>query len=328
MLKQLAVCAALVSATGTVARAGNGTNLTKYVADTTQVMLVVDVAGAKGSKLVQDSFTKLLDTQPDARAKLAEIGLDPLRDIDTLALSFGGVDEISSMKDTSSMVIIVEGRLPKDAMINLKGATRSTVSGVDVFTKDDTEGAIIDKRLFFAKKGHIGDVIALAKGTSKANLATSAKGKELREVLKVAPTKSHMWGAFVLPQKDRDKTMAAQLPVNAFSMGFTFSTLVAGTLRLETPSAPAAEKMLGMLQAALPQVSQMMGAIGLSAAAKTISLKQDKAAVSGTVSVTETELKSLFALAAMASKSAPAPTKNPAPVQTPPSGGLGSPKKN
>jgi hypothetical protein len=58
MLKQLAVCAALVAATSGVAIAGNGTNLTKYVADTTQVMLVLDVSAAKSSKLVKDSFSR------------------------------------------------------------------------------------------------------------------------------------------------------------------------------------------------------------------------------------------------------------------------------
>lgn len=329
MLKQLAVCAALVGATSTVAVAGNGTNLTKYVADTTQVVLVLDVAAAKSSKLVKDSFTKLLDTQPDARAKMDEIGLDPLRDIDTVMISFGGFDEITNMGDSSSMVIIVEGRLPKDALAKIKASTKTTQNGVDIFSKDDTEGAVIDGKLFFAKMGHMGEVISLAKGKSKANLAAGGGGKELRETMKRASTKSHMWGAINLPQKDRDKTVAAQMPLNSVSFGFKFSSDLEGGLRLETPSPTSADSTTKALTGALPQVKMMMGGIGLSVAANTIALAQDKAAVTATIKVSQTELKSLFDLA-MAKKSGgggvqPAP-KDPKPMP-PPSGGLGGGKK-
>ncbi len=332
MLKQLAVCAALVGATSTVAVAGNGTNLTKYVADTTQVVLVLDVAAAKSSTLVKDSFTKLLDTQPDARAKMDEIGLDPLRDIDTVMISFGGFDEITNIGDNSSMVIIVEGRLPKDALAKIKASTKTTQNGVDIFSKDDTEGAVIDGKLFFAKKGHMGEVISLAKGKSKANLASGGGGKQLRETMKRASTKSHMWGAINLPQKDRDKTVAAQMPLDSMSFGFKFSSDLEGGLRLETPSPTSAESTTKALTGALPQVKMMMGGIGLDVAANTIALAQDKAAVTATIKVSQTELKALFALA-MAKKGGsgggaqPSP-KDPKPMPPPStSGGLGGGKK-
>lgn len=328
MLKQLAVCAALVTATSSVAVAGNGTNLTKYVADTTQVMFVLDVSASKSSKLVKDSFSKLLEAQPDAKAKMDEIGLDPLRDIDTVAIAFGGFDEVTNMKDTASMVMIVEGRLPKDALLKLQSSTKTTQDGVEIYLKDDTEAALMDGRLFFAKKGQMASVVSLAKGKSKANLASGAGGKELRDTIKSASTKSHMWGAIVLPQKDRAKTNAAQMPINAVSFGFKFTSDLEGGLRLETPSAASAQNTHKQLEGALPQVAMMMGGIGLEAAGKTIALAQDKAAINVSIKVTQTELKNLFAML-MAKKAAspgaqPGP-KDPKPMP-PPSGGLGQKK--
>ncbi len=327
MFKQLAVCAALVGATSSVADAGNGTNLTKYVADTTQVVMVLDVSAGKKAQLVKDSFSKLLDSQPDARAKLDEIGLDPLRDIDTVMISFGGFDELTNMKDNATMVMIVEGRMPKDAMAKIKSKAEATATkdGVEFYTRDDTEVAVIGGRIFFTKTGHMGDVISLAKGKSKATLASGAKGKGLREAIKRASTKAHLWGAIVLPEKDRAKTVAAQLPVDAVSFGFKFSSDLEGSIRLETPSPTSAEASLKTLNSALPQVQMMMGGIGLDVAAKTIVLAQDKAAINASIKVTQTELKALFAMAMAKSGGQPAPT-TPKSTTPAPSGGLGSKK--
>lgn len=328
-MKQLAVCAALVMATTSVAVAGNGTNLTRYVADSTQVVVVLDITKAKKSKLVKDSFNKLLDAQPDARAQLDAIGLDLLRDIDTVMLAAGGFTEITSM-DSSSAVVILEGRWPKDVVAKLKAESKTKEQGVDIFADNDTEGALIDNKLFFTRPGQMKGVIALAKGTSKANLATGAAGKELRETIKAASTKSHAWGAVVLTQKDRDKTSAAMMPINAVSFGFKMASDVEGGIRLETPSAESAENTAKLLVGALPQVKMMMGGIGLDVAANTIQVAQDKSAINATVKVSQTELKTLFTLAQSRKGAGASPgPKDPKPlppVEAPPSGGLGKKK--
>jgi hypothetical protein len=329
MLKQLAVCAALVVATTTVAAAGNGTNLTKYVADTTQVIFVMDVSAAKSSKLVKESMTRLFDAKPDAKAKLDEVGLDPLRDIDTVAITFGGFDSITKMGDTDSIVMIVEGRFPKGVLAKMKehSSAATKQDGIDVFSNDDAELSIIDGKLFMSKKGHMGEVIARAKGKSKASLAASSAGKELRDVIKTAPTKSHAWGAVVLPAEDRSKTVSAQMPVNSVSFGFKFTSDVEGGLRLETPSESSAQNSTKLLTDALPQIKMMMGSLGLDVAAGTMALKQDKAAISATIKLTQTEIKALLGLVMQrkAAASAPPPPPPTAPTKpaSPPSGGLG-----
>ncbi len=322
MLKQLAVCAALVGATSSVAVAGDGTNLTKYVADTTSVMIVLDVAGAKSTKLIKDTFSKLLESQADAKAKLDEIGLEPLRDIDTIAVTFGGFSELENLGDTRSMVMIVEGRMPKD-LTKFKGASsRSLQDGVEIYTKDDNDIVFLDGRLFIAQKGNIGKVISFAKGKSKASLATGGGGKEMRDTIKAASTKSHMWGAVLLPKKDREKTVAAQMPLTAASFGFKFSSELDGGLRLESPSPAAAENTTKLLTGALPQVKMMMGGIGLATAANTIALAQDKAAVTAKIKISETELKGLFAMIQDKKSDAPAKPAPPPTKPVPTGGGL------
>jgi hypothetical protein len=232
------------------------------------------------------------------------------------------------MKDNSSMVIIVEGRMPKNMFLKMKSSTKTTQDGIDIFAKEETEGALIDGRLFFTKKGHMGDVITLVKGKSKASLASAAGGKALRETIKHAPTKSHLWGAIVLPQKDKDKTVAAQMPVDAASFGFTFSSDLEGTVRLETPSPASAEASLKMITGVMPQLKMGMSSIGLDVAAGTLALAQDKAAINAVVKVTQTELKTLFAMA-MAKRGGPPPTTKPSgPPPPAPTGGLGAAKKN
>ena len=325
MFKQLAVCAALVGATSTVAIAGDGTNLTKYVADTTSMMLVLDVAGSKNTAVVKEGVAKLLETQQDAKAKLDEVGVDPLRDIDTVAITAGGFSQIENINDSRSMVMIFEGRVPKTASSRLKDSVKTTKDGIDIYTKDDSEIALIDGRLFIAQKGNMAGVIALAKGKSRASLAASPKAKEMRDTLKTAPINSHLWGAILLPKADRDKTVASQMPLNAASFGFRFSSDLEGALRLETPSVTSAEGTLTLLTGALPQVKMMMGGIGLGTAAGTLAVAQDKSAVTASIKVTQTELKSLLALATgQKGGGAPPAAKTPPPPKpsAPPSGGL------
>lgn len=320
MFKQLFVGAALICATGSAARAGNGTNLTKFLPDTTQAMVVMDVSSAKTSKLLKESFQKMLDSKPDAQAKMAEIGIDPMKDIDTIAFAMGGADQLSTMKD-GDMVVIVEGRLPKDKMGKMAGSTKTTYKGVDIWSKDDGEGAIIDGRLFFTKKGHLAAEIDLVK-SGKSSLATSARGKAMRDALTDASTTSHVWMTVLIPKKDRDQMSAASIAAESFSLSFDFSADVKAAIRIATASAANAQSSLKMFTMVLPQAKQAMGGIGLSAAASTITVAQDKAAVVASIKVTAAEIRSLVAMASsMAGIASPPPA-------TPPSkstGGLGKP---
>ena len=86
MSKSLAIAAAATALymTAAPAHAGDGTNLVTMIPESTQIVLVFDMADARDSSLLQKGFDKLLAAKPDAKAKMAEIGIDPMKDIDTV----------------------------------------------------------------------------------------------------------------------------------------------------------------------------------------------------------------------------------------------------
>ena len=235
----------------------------------------------------------------------------------------GGATELSAMKD-GQMVVIVEGRLPKDKIGKMAGSTKTVYKGVDVWTKDDSEGAIIDGRLFFTKKGQLNATIDLVKG-GKTSLASSANGAAMRDALKGASTKSHVWMTVLIPKKDRDSMSAASIAAQSFSLSFDFSEDVKAAIRIATASEANAQSSLKMFTTVLPQAKQAMGSIGLSSAAQTITLAQDKAAIVASIKVTAAEIRSLVAMASsMASNAAGgAMAPPPPPPSGKPAGGLG-----
>jgi hypothetical protein len=324
MLKKLVMGAALVGAVGSVATAGNGTNLTKFVPDNTQMMFVLDASQAHNSKLLVESFNKLLDSKPDARKKMAEVGIDPMKDIDTVAVAAGGVDELAKMSEGGNMVVIVEGKMPKDAISKAAAkSTKSSYAGVDYYTSDDSELAFIDGRMFVTKMGKMKAEIDLVKGKGK-NLDSGAGGKAMRDALKATDTKSHLWLTMLVPDKDKQKMASSQIVANSFALTMNFADDVTVGIKLNTTDEKAAGKTVATLNAALPQVKGMMGTIGLQAAAGTLALSQDKASIVGSVKVTAAEIKTLVGL--VMQKAAPSagaqPTQQP---MVPSKGGLGAP---
>lgn len=314
MIKHLVLGAALVGASGSIANAGNGTNLTKYLPDTTQAVVAMDAQAARGSKLLQDSYAKLLASKPDAQAKMAALGIDPAKDVDTVLFAMGGATEMSKLGD-GSVLMIVEGRLPANKIKSLPCDSKTTYSGVEICIKDDGEGAFLDGRLFFAKKGALKSTIDLVKGKG-ASLDKSGAGKGMRDAIAATNTKSHVWMSVLVPKKDRDMFAQAKVQAESFSITMNFSNDVAVGVRINTASEANAAQAVQMAQAFLPQASSALGTIGLGAAAKTLSVKQDKASVQASVKVTAAEIKTLVAM--VTSKVGPT---------APPGGGMSGAKK-
>src|SRR5690606_26889933 len=122
--------------TAAPAHAGDGTNLLAHAPENSQIVMVFDVADARDSSLLQKGFDMLIAAKPEAKAKLAEVGIDPMKDIDTVMLA--GVGEGDDFDDMKQMVIVAEGRFPKDKIAATPGAKKSTHAGITYWTKDDT----------------------------------------------------------------------------------------------------------------------------------------------------------------------------------------------
>lgn len=321
MLKYLGLSAlALVAASGQ-AFAGNGTDLLKQVPETTQIMMAFDASEARDSSLVEANFKKLLDSTPDAKAKLAQFGIDPMKDIDTLIFAGGGISELSTMKDTAQMVFIVEGRIPRK-MVDAEAITRSKHRGVEILSKEDTDAAFIGQRLFFTKKGGMPAAIDVALGKGKVkNAAQSPKAKKLREAIAATNTKTDVWMVIVIPDKDKVTMTQSGLSVESMSVAVKLAADLAAVVKLHAISEAEAAKGVSLFQTILPTLKSSMGGIGLTHAASTLTLTQVKAAVQVEGTLTATELNALIAMASGAPAPVAAPAR-PMPV-TPKSGGLG-----
>jgi len=320
MLKHLGLCALALVASRGLAVAGNGADLLKQVPETTQIVMVFDVAEARDSSLVTTNFKKLLDSTPDASAKLAQFGIDPMKDIDTLMFAGGGVTELSEMKDVSQMVFIVEGRLPRK-LVDQAAISRAKYRGIEILSREDTDAAFIGQRLYFTKKGMMNGAIdvALGKGTIK-NAAQSQKAKALRAAIASTNTKSDVWMVIMIPAKDKATMTQSGLSVDSMSVAIKLAADLAAVVRLNAASDAEAAKGVSLFQTIMPTLKSSMGGIGLQQSASSIALTQDKAAiqVSGTLSAGE-----LSSLIAMAKGTPAAPPPKPMPVTPRTSGGLG-----
>ena len=297
-----AVAATALFMTAAPAHAGDGTDLLKFAPENSQIVMVFDVADARDSALLQKGFDSLLAAKPDAKVKLAEIGLDPMKDIDTVMFAGGGADgtDFDKMK---SMVIIAEGRFPKDKLAAVPGVKKSAHQGVTIWTKDDTEVAFIGDRLFFTKKGQMKGAIevALSKGKGKGkNVAASKKGKAMRDAVAATDTTADLWMTVVLPAKvQADMKKQQGMVAKTVAVGFNFSADVKAALRIGTDSADSATKVVSMMQGQLAQISQAAGQMGLAKAAKSLLVSQDAANVNISLTLTAAELQGLMNLAGM-----------------------------
>jgi hypothetical protein len=289
----LALCAA-----ASPALAGDGTNLYGMFSHDTQMVMVFDVADSRDSTLLQKGFDKLMAMQPDAKAKMAEIGIDPMKDVDTVAFAAGGVKDFDDMDKAGSMVIVIEGRLPKEKLGTMPGATKSTYKGVAIYSKDDTDACFVGDRLLFAKKGKMKLQIDLAQGKAKAkSLAGSGKGKKMRDALAITDTTADLWLAVLVPDKAKKEMKSEGLVANSVSAGANFTADLALAARIESNNEDGAKKAVGMIQAQLAQITGMMSQFGLTKAAKSITVSQDKAAIKMGITLTEAEINSLFTMA-------------------------------
>ncbi len=310
--------AALCAAAGP-AVAGDGTNLTSMIAADTQMVMVFDVADSRDSTLLQKGYQKLLATQPDAQKKLTEIGIDPMKDIDTILFAGGGVAKIDDFDDAKSMVLIIEGRLPKGKLALMPNAKKALYQGVEIWTKDETDAAFVGDRLFFSKKGKMKGAIdiALGKGKGKGNnVALAKKAAKLRDAIKSTDTAADLWMTVLIPDKDKKNMAKDGVTAESVGGGVNFTADLGMFLRVVSNNEEGAKKAVGMIQAQLGQLTGAMQQMGLTKAAKSLSVSQDKATIKFALTLTEAEINSLMALAGVAQGSAPT-----APPATPPAKG-------
>lgn len=309
-----ALCA--VTSISRPAFAGDGKNLIKMIPADSQVVMVFDVADARDSALLQKGYSSLLAAKPDAKAKLDEIGLDVMKDIDTVL--FAGSGKGGDLDDMSNMVIIVEGRIPTAKLATMPDTKTSKYQGVTIYTKGDSDVAVLADRLYFTKANKMKGEIDLVMGKGKfksLNAQASPKAAKLRDGIAKTDTNADLWLTVLVPDKAKADMKAQGMSADVVAVGVNFTADISTALKIITDSEATAQKAVAMIQGQLAQVSQAAGTFGLAKAAKSLMVSQDKTAVNISVTISEAELNSIMNLAGV---SAGAATPPPSTVKTTP----------
>jgi hypothetical protein len=201
------------------AEAGRGTSLLKYLSDDTRLVVVIDVAHARGGKLFERGLAVV-------KKKLAAI--DALGDIeklcDTIVIGFD--------PEHHRTVIAVEGRVDKLAHAKELG-------GLAV--------AYLDKRLVLAQPDELPHVVERARGKAKARGAAT-----MIAMLAAATPSSDVFGALAM---DGDLATLFQPALDAapewLAFSFAGGERLSLDLRLKLPDEAAATHGAGKLAAQL-----------------------------------------------------------------------------
>jgi hypothetical protein len=241
------VTAAVIALAAPPADAGRGTPLLKYLPDTTTMIVVVDVAHARGTPM----FKKGLEIVRGRYAwweALDKSGVAVEKLVDTVMV--GG-----ATSGDRHVVAVLDGKVDKLAAEVKKASTKTeTHGGVAVWTLDDGEVAVIDKRLVFATTGDMAAVIDRAQGKAKS-AASGNTAARTRDALAAATPKTDVFGGVVLDSALRGQAKDA---LGSEAEWMTFSVTSAAKLtfdaKLQLADDAAAGKAVTVLQGRLAGV--------------------------------------------------------------------------
>jgi hypothetical protein len=274
------------------AHAGNGVDLVRYMPEDSTVMMVIDVSGARSSKLFELGMQKLVALAPSGFATVEAAGVDPATALDTIAIGGridGGKEDFSVVADgkQAQLIAALIAKAPE--------AKATTYHGVTYYGNADGSIALVGKKLVFAKPEHIERAIDLALGKLK-NASKSPKAAALRAVIAATDTRHDVWAAVVIPP-DLDATAKAQgLDLEGISLGASLSSSLSVELKVVNGTDASATTMLGQINLVLPQLGPALGNLGLGAAAKTLTVDKDGAIVRMAITLSEAELSTIAAL--------------------------------
>jgi hypothetical protein len=143
----------LLAVMATRADAGRGAASLKYLPDDTNIVIVGDVARARGSQM----FKKLFQLARDNNATLDTLAsAQPVeKQIDTMVIGANA---------TKQAVIVLEGRIDKLLVEGKKASTKSEKhAGITYWVTPDGELAVLDKKLVFTSAGLMPALIDRAK---------------------------------------------------------------------------------------------------------------------------------------------------------------------
>lgn len=255
---------------------GNGKDTLKLLPPDAQMVIAIDLKGARGAATYDRVIAAIGD---DKLAALTSAGIDLDKDVDRIVV--GGSED--------APVLVVDGRFKK-----LKKGAAKKHRGVTYWVDGDGELMLIGKkRLVAVKAGGIKAVIDRMKKKAPS-LASDDAGALLRAVIDTTDTSRHLWvvvGGALFADKG--------LQLDALSIAASFGAAVDVQARAVFPDEPSARQLEGVAQAQWSQLTAALGQFGMAATAKSMTLSRTGQVLQVDAAIPEAELETLFNLGSM-----------------------------
>lgn len=267
------------------AEAGRGTRSLKYLPDDANVVIVGDVARARGSQI----FKKLLQLAREQSTSLDTLAaaqpVDKL--VDTIVL--GGNPE-------KQAVIVLEGRIDKLLAEAKKTSTSSeTHAGVTYWVTPDGEVAVLDKKLVFTSAGLMTATIDRAK--NKKAKAPAA----VRTLIAATQPNVAVFGGVLLDTAMRDQlgsSLGSPPQWAAFSFAMAHELTIDARLKFADEASAAAATKLINDQLTADRRGQLEGFVGKDFA-DSVAIDQQQAFARIAATLTAEELDKIVSVVKM-----------------------------
>jgi hypothetical protein len=204
---------AVLLALAAPAHAGNGEPLLRYLSDDTSFVIVVDVAHARQTPMLQRAF-ELARGKYTWWGQLAKAGIDLEKSVDTFVV--GGEGGLGAGEHHA--VAVIDGRLDKlVAAIRKVGKPGPKRAGIDTWTFEGGEVAYVDHRIVVTGPGDLAPVLDRVRGKKR-----SAGPVAARELLASLGGGTDLAGAIVLDQASR-RELGSVLDGEPRGVGFSLA---------------------------------------------------------------------------------------------------------
>jgi len=279
--------------------AGDGKAALDRVPQDYGVVMSINVDRAKGSVMFKDAMA-IASKNPDFQSKIdmlkAQAGFDVTRDVKTIIIGVN-TDAAATGGGDQKAVILVEGKFDLPKIMKFaktqaagKAITEQAYAGVKYYAVEDAEVAVIAPYMVVTPKGHMKNVIDVAKGKA----ASVKKNAGFMKMLGTTDTSKDFWAVFMVPAMQA-KMIAAQLGhgIDAVGASLDVAKGLNGKVAVATQDPAAAQAIAGIIKAQLPQIQPMAQGMGLGDAFKRLVIASDKNMVTVAFDLTVAELTTI-----------------------------------
>lgn len=280
----------LVALWAAPAQAGRGTSLLKYVPDDVEMVMSLDISGARSTPLFRRSLEILKVEAKDIWQTLRDAKFDLAKDLDTLLVA----GSYSGGQATERFVAVFEGRLSGlQTIFHHNPVTLHRGVAVRVDAAKDMASLVVDKRLIVCSTSMLDDVVATIL-RKRVSARTSRRATSLRSGLAGLDPRGDAW--MVITGAAIKEALPAGLKLSWMGVWAATNKGVAVELRAGTDSEAAAAEISTLLVGQIGAVKQLLASQGFDSMAESFEAKTTGPVVGVSLLMSEEEVTKVLRL--------------------------------